>query len=145
MRPRYLVDAMLGNVSRKLRMLGYDAEYARDGARICEVASSDRILITKNTDLLHAAARLHLPVITGGTERDIMHRILCGTMPTISCEAARCTICNGMTISVPLHEALERAPDGIKHTDFWRCRVCGHLYWEGTHMERVREAAGSWI
>lgn len=144
MEPRYLVDAMLGNVARKLRMLGYDAEYAAEGAGVEEAASSGRILVTKNAALLRRAARLRITTVTGGTERAIMRRLLRGHMPRVSGERARCTICNGITEEVPLHEALRRAPPGIMHTKFWGCVSCGHLYWEGTHMDRVREAARDW-
>ena len=144
MEPRYLVDAMLGNVARKLRMLGYDTEYTADGAGVEAAASSGRILVTKNSALLRRAARLHVTAVTGDTEHTIMRRLLRGHTPAVSGERARCAICNGATEGVPLHQALDRAPPGIMHTKFWGCVSCGHLYWEGTHMDRVREAVRDW-
>ena len=144
MEPRYLVDAMLGNVAKKLRMLGYDALYAGDGAAADAAASSGRILVTRNSVLLGAATRLGADTITGDTEDAIMRRILRGAHPVVSGERARCTVCNGLTESIPLSRARERAPAGITHTEFWECVSCGHIYWEGTHMDRMREAAKRW-
>ena len=144
MAPRYLVDAMLGNVARKLRMLGYDAEYSADGAELGEAASSGRILVTKNRVLLEAAARRHLGVVGGPTERSIMRHILRGTTPIVSGDRARCTICNGDTLPVPPAVAQGRAPPGVASARFWECASCRHLYWEGTHMERMREAVRAW-
>lgn len=136
---------MLGNVARKLRMLGYDTEYTADGASLEGAASSGRILVTKNSALLRRAARLHVTTITGDAEHTIMRRLLRGHVPKVSGERARCAICNGATEEVPLREARDRAPPGIMHTKFGGCVSCGHLYWEGTHMDRLREAARDWI
>lgn len=144
MAPRYLVDAMLGNIAKKLRILGYDALYAAGGAHADAAASSDRILVTRNSALLDAAARLGINAVTGDTEGAIMRRILRGTRPVVSGERARCTACNGPTEAIPTGRALERAPVGIIHTKFWECVSCGHVYWEGTHMDRMREAAKRW-
>jgi hypothetical protein len=144
MEPRYLVDAMLGNVARKLRMLGYDAEYSADGASVEAAASSGRILVTKNSALLRRAARLHAAAVTGDTERGIMRRLLRGVTPAVSGERARCTICNGPTEATPPHKAQGRAPPGITRDRFWECVSCGHLYWEGTHLSRMREAVRDW-
>ncbi|MCE2508402.1 MAG: hypothetical protein J4G04_03755 [Nitrosopumilaceae archaeon] len=144
MKPRYLVDAMLGNVARKLRMLGYDTEYSAGGASVEAAASSGRILVTKNSTLLRRATRLRAATVTGDTEYAIMRRLLRGDTPTVSGERARCTMCNGATEEVPTCEAAGRAPPGIIHTRFWECVSCGHLYWEGTHLDRVREAVRGW-
>ena len=135
---------MLGNVAKKLRMLGYDALYAGDGAAADAAASSGRILVTRNSALVGAATRLGADAITGDTEDAIMSRILRGTRPVLSGERARCTACNGLTESIPASRALERAPAGITHTKFWECVSCGHVYWEGTHMDNMREAAKRW-
>lgn len=144
MAPRYLVDAMLGNIAKKLRILGYDARYASGGAHADAAASSGRILVTRNSALLGAAAKMRIDTVTGETEGAIMRRILRGTHPVVSGERARCTICNGITESIPPSRALERAPAGIIHTKFWECVSCGHIYWEGTHMDNIREAAKKW-
>lgn len=144
MAPRYLVDAMLGNIAKKLRVLGYDALYAGGGAHADAAASSGRILVTRNSALLGAATRLGISAVTGDTEDAIMRRILRGTHPVVSGERARCAICNGLTESIPPGRALERAPVGIIHTKFWECVSCGHIYWEGTHMDHIREAAKRW-
>ena len=130
--PRYVVDAMLGNVARKLRMMGYDAVYADGGACV-----DDRVLITKNVRLAAAATRRGVAVICGMTERQIMRDVLCGERPVVSIDRARCSICNGVTEITP-HVIPPRKR-------VWRCVSCGHHYWDGTHMEKIREAVRDWI
>lgn len=137
--PKYLVDAMLGNVATKLRMLGYDAAYCAEGADVRRVASSGRVLVTRSGPLLAAAGRLRIATITGGTEDSIMRRILRGRRPIVSAERARCSTCNGRTALAP-----GRAPPGSSDPRLWRCVSCGHTYWEGSHVARVREAARRW-
>lgn len=137
--PKYLVDAMLGNVATKLRMLGYDAAYCAGGADMQHVASSGRVLVTRSGSLLAAAARLRVATITGRTEDSIMRRILHGRRPVVSAARSRCSICNGRTAL-----SGDRAPPGSADPRTWRCMSCGHTYWEGSHMAHVREAARRW-
>jgi len=50
-KPTFFVDAMLGNIAKKLRLFGYDAEYSSnttDKDLILKVKEENRILITKD-------------------------------------------------------------------------------------------------
>lgn len=139
MHDRYIVDAMLGNVAKKLRMLGYDAIFVQHGIRIHDVQSLDQTLVTRSRPLLATAARLHIPAITGSTEDSIMRRILDGRHPTTSASISRCTICNGITT-----QAAGCAPAGAADPRTWKCTSCGHIYWDGSHMAHLRKVARRW-
>ncbi len=52
--PALLIDAMLGNLSRRLRWLGYDAEYRNDlpDEEMMRIAhDEDRLLVTRDREL----------------------------------------------------------------------------------------------
>ncbi|MGI0001590.1 MAG: Mut7-C RNAse domain-containing protein, partial [Nitrososphaeraceae archaeon] len=49
--PSFLVDAMLGNIARKLRIFGYDTLYLKDtpDTSVLEIASREkRVLLTRD-------------------------------------------------------------------------------------------------
>jgi hypothetical protein len=52
----------------------------------------------------------------------------------------RCTRCNGLTTPVPKEEVLDRLqPNTRRHYEvFWRCTVCGQVYWRGSHVARMQ-------
>ena len=55
-RPVFFVDAMLGNIAKKLRLFGFDTKYESnisDELLIKEVFHQKRILITKDRKLYH--------------------------------------------------------------------------------------------
>ncbi len=56
--PTFWVDAMLGNIAKKLRLLGYDSEYSsniNDDELILNAKKENRIIITKDELLYHKA------------------------------------------------------------------------------------------
>ncbi len=141
--PRYLADAMLGRLARYLRMLGYDTEYSGEGAAAAireALARDPRILLTRNGALAAAtpgSVRLREVLL------DRQLRELAGIRPPLRSEPRfdRCTACNGPLAPEPgpgddpvgAGPARRAGPGPV-----WRCRVCGHRYWEGTHTARIR-------
>lgn len=152
---RFLVDAMLGNMARKLRIMGYDAAYASGGMMdddeiLEDAASSGRVIITRDAELARRAARSAIPAISisGETEQQAMSEVVqaAGITTEISGESARCPVCNLDTAKMDPRAAAGRVPDGVAgRTDaFWECACCGRVYWEGTHITNLREASREW-
>jgi len=76
----FLVDAMLGNIAKKLRLLGYDSEYSsniNDDELILKAEKENRIIITKDELLSHQARKKNVPVIqiTADEETDQLTQI----------------------------------------------------------------------
>lgn len=152
---RFLVDAMLGNIARKLRIMGYDAAYSSgmdDDDNILESAAiSGRVIITRDAELARRAAKSAIPAIfiSSKTEPQAMSEVVRATGITadISGESARCPVCNLNTTKVDPGAAAGRVPEGvIERTDsFWECAGCGRVYWEGTHIANLREASLEWL
>ncbi|TFG55378.1 MAG: hypothetical protein E4H30_07370 [Methanomassiliicoccus sp.] len=56
--PSFLLDGMLGSLSRWLRLLGYDAEYVRDASdreMLSLLQGNDRLLLTRDRQLAERA------------------------------------------------------------------------------------------
>ena len=56
----FLVDAMLGNIARKLQLLGFDSKYSSDldDLKLIEQAKNEqRIIISKDHDLIARAKK----------------------------------------------------------------------------------------
>jgi uncharacterized protein with PIN domain len=51
----------------------------------------------------------------------------------------RCTHCNGPLNAVPRADVADEVPARslIWTREFYRCRACRHVFWEGTHWNRI--------
>ncbi len=148
----FLVDAMLGSLAKKLRLLGFDAEYARDiagGQIINMIRGGDRIIITKNARLYDMAGRAgrRCVFLEGDDEpshvRKIARELGLGRL-SIKMKTARCTICNGELYRADADSILDSIPPAvlIARDEFMRCSICRKIYWEGTHIERLQGFVG---
>jgi hypothetical protein len=54
---------------------------------------------------------------------------------------SRCLDCNGLLEAVSKEEVAQHLParSGAFQSDFRRCVACGHVYWEGSHVTRMRK------
>ena len=140
---RFLADAHLGALARRLRLLGFDTLLATDGAdrELAAIAAGqDRILLTRDRELLK-----HRQVRRG--------RFLRATHPQAQLEEvarryalrgsehpfSRCLECNGVLEPVPRAEVLASLPQAVAaaQREFSRCTGCGRVYWPGSHWRRL--------
>jgi uncharacterized protein with PIN domain len=143
--PRFLVDAMLGNVARDLRLLGYDAEYggrASDAALLGRCQREGRVLVTRDRELARRAGLLpHVSVEAPAPveqTREVLRALGDGPTPA---PFSRCLACNGLLQPVPREAARAALPDHVAHAQerFLSCDRCRRIYWEGTHAARLRK------
>ncbi len=147
---RFLADEMLGRLARYLRMVGCDTADLR-GATDSEVAERARLegrrLLTRDR---RRAARIDGAILL--TEVEISRQVqqLHRQCPELrwTPRPARCTLCNGVLNPVALseREALA-APERLRRSDqpIWRCPNCGHIYWIGSHLDRLAADLARWI
>ena len=150
--PIFFVDAMLGNIARKLRLLGYDSQYFSDidDEKLINIARKEkRIIISKDEELIKKAKKLDMKSIYIKKEDEIeefleiinsinLKRI------KINGNVARCTKCNSLTESVDKEIIKERITNGVLKSNekFWICKHCNQIYWEGTHIKNLQEFVG---
>jgi hypothetical protein len=142
--PRFVVDAMLGRLARRLRLLGFDAvgdahiraeEIARRAWR------ESRIVLTRSASL---AQRWRLPRVLVLRASDVASQL-----EELSRELAierhkhpftRCSRCNEPLEDAPRETLSERVPPRVQREQsrFARCPRCERIYWAGSHVARMR-------
>lgn len=141
---------MLGTLSKKLRILGFDCRYfpTISDEKIASLAKDeDRILITRDRELAQRCKKQNVSTIClfGESVSDHLVQIAKdASIPgyQISTPGARCTICNGVL------DQLEHIPDCVPPwirenvRQFWSCTDCGHVYWKGTHIRNLERFIG---
>ena len=145
----FFVDAMLGNIAKKLRLLGFDSEYFSDidDSKLLEKSKNEnRTIISKDHNLIKRAEKIGISsiYITQENEIEQFQQILEKTnleFSEISGDIARCPKCNFTTSQIKKSEIINEIPQRILdyHNKFWKCDGCNKIYWEGTHIKNLQE------
>lgn len=145
---KFITDGMLGKLTRWLRMLGHDVEYAGsmdDKQLILKTKEENRILLTRDVELYRRAVAKGVEAFL--VENPNQTANLAGLAKRfgfdleIKMEVSRCPKCNGRlrfvdksTISDKLFETT-----ASNYDEFWQCQGCGQVYWQGTHWENIEK------
>jgi len=151
-KPTFFVDAMLGNIARKLRLSGYDSQYFADiddDKLIDSAKKENRIVVSSDKELIKKTKKLGMKSIYVTKKEEIeqffeiinnikLQRI------QINSSVARCPKCNSLTELVDKNSVKEKISQGvIKLNDkFWKCKSCNQIYWEGTHIKNLQNFVG---
>jgi uncharacterized protein with PIN domain len=144
MRPRFLVDSMLGSLARWLRICGYDAEYRRDAddeSLMEEASGTGRVLLTRDRVLAVRAKKRDVEAFLVEGENDVEQ--LGGVAAALGLEldpsSSRCPKCNGSLTRVGRDRVQGLVPEAsLEAFDvFWVCDSCGGVYWRGSHWDQI--------
>jgi uncharacterized protein with PIN domain len=139
---RFIADAMLGKLARWLRLSGYDVMYKvefEDDA-IIENAK-ERVLLTRDRELFLRAKKEGLQALliqdTGIKEqlRELTRELKIELQD--SPRLARCPLCNSEIEKIDKEKISARVPKNV--TQFWVCKDCRNIYWEGGHWKNIKE------
>ncbi|RKY99538.1 MAG: hypothetical protein DRQ10_06010 [Candidatus Hydrothermota bacterium] len=146
--PKFLVDSMAGKLARRLRMLGFDAEYERTGniqRLIARAKDEDRIILTRNLRF----KKVHIPKgvrvvflrseLTPIQVRQVIDEF--GLREHIR-PFTRCVECNEPLVEIKDKEEVRgKVPFYVfqTHEEFSMCPKCRRIYWKGTHVEAMRD------
>ena len=144
----FIADAMLGSLARKLRALGFDTSYYRDGVDegILRISKAqDRILLTSDRSLADIAARRgtrHF-LLTGENDAQRFASLaeLCRSSGfTLVRGDPLCSVCGGRLVSLAKVDVSGAVPPQVfsRHRKFYRCVECGRRYWRGSHWKKLR-------
>ncbi|HET7337461.1 MAG TPA: Mut7-C RNAse domain-containing protein [Candidatus Nitrosotalea sp.] len=150
-KPIFVVDAMLGNLAKKLRILGYDSKYfssIEDDKLILIAKNEKRIIVTKDEQLTKNAEKQNIGfvLIRGSDESEQIMQINAKIKLdrfVVDTNNSRCIVCNGSLQPVEKYRIIGKIPEGIleREKKFWMCDSCKKIYWEGTHFEKLQEFA----
>ena len=138
---RFLCDAMLGRLTRWLRLLGHDTVYSEAGdhelAR--QARAESRILLTRDTQLAGRRGVQTLLIASDHLE-DQLSQVVKAFDLELSTDAPRCPTCNTPLCQIPRPAVKDRVPPYVfeHHDAFQECPNCEKVYWRGSHWRRIR-------
>ena len=129
-------------------MLGHDVSYFRsaDDEKLVELAKQEkRILLTRDHELVQRAVGLGADaVLVEATEERnklaFLAERFCFKLE-IDLSISRCPKCNALLGVVAKKEVADEIPEATSknYEEFWKCRGCGKVYWQGAHWKRIEE------
>ena len=146
---RFVSDGMLGRLTRWLRLLGYDVTYLNDfsDARILEIAEEEgRVLLTNDVALYRSARRRDVEayLVEGENEAERLANMArrLGIVLDVDTTVSRCPACNSTIEMIEKSEVEGKVPPNTlkMYDEFWVCRGCGKIYWQGGHWKKIEEA-----
>lgn len=141
--PRFVLDGHLGRLAAYLRMLGLDCLYRNNytDAELVQVSVNEgRILLTRDRRLLMHKTIQHGCLLCsldpGDQLTEIIQRF---DLKNWIKPFQRCLRCNHVLQPVDKEVILDRLqPLTIQYFDeFHLCPGCNHIYWKGSHYERM--------
>ena len=145
----FLVDSMLGNIAKKLRLFGFNSEYISDidDSKLIEKAKNEnRTIISRDRSLIDRTNKNEISSVYITKENEIEQFLEIAKtthlqFDEISGDSARCAKCNSPTSKINKIEIENKIPKRVLeyHDKFWKCDRCDQIYWEGTHIKNLQE------
>jgi len=148
----FFVDAMLGNIAKKMRLMGFDVKYSSniDDDELIRVAKNEkRIIISRDGELIRKGLGMGIKSIFLKDQkeieqlREIVDKLNLKKIE-ISGDRARCPKCNSETKLALKKDIHKKIPDKILefNNEFWQCKLCDQIFWEGTHIKNLQKIVG---
>ncbi len=146
----FVCDAMLGRVSKFLRIFGYDVLYDNEYSdpELLKIASEEnRILLTRDIALHQQALKLNISSILL-LEKTYIERIIALVQQmdldlNLDATNSRCATCNAVIIPIEKEKVKGKIPDRTYevYEEFWVCSnsSCGKIYYEGPHWDNIQK------
>lgn len=149
---KFLCDEMLNQLAHWLRAAGYDTKLASEGEtdrNLLEKAiKENRLLITRDrklTELRHASGTVML--LHSNNMQDCAQEL----QKTLSLNwliqpFSRCLLCN-TPLTLADSALINKVPmqSRVTVTQLFQCTHCNKLYWEGSHVRRLRHMFKQWM
>lgn len=141
---RFIADAMLGRLTRWLRILGYDTAYEKviaDEVLIERALREERWVLTRDGYLAQRKVlRGRHTLLASDTLEDQLHQLhqdLRIDLNMRNRRRCRCADCNVALALIPHDEAAPLVPPYVarRYRDFLRCPCCRRVFWLGTHWQ----------
>lgn len=138
---KFVADAMLGKLAKRLRLLGFDVLYdagTDDNAVLRAALEQNRVLLTRDRGLARRPLAARHLLITSDHAREQVAQVL-AAFPMHAAPLSRCSACNTPLQSVEKQSVRDVVPRHVydEHRDFFSCEGCGRIYWKGSHVGRM--------
>lgn len=146
MRPRFLLDGMLGRLCRKMRMLGLDCELIGSGRSPYLLLDAEKAERTAVTTAAPRLDRLGPPAVI--LRRAPVPEMIAELFATTGDDPdfapfTLCLECNAPLRAISREDAAQRVPPRIARDfkEFHECTMCGRVFWKGSHYEAMVKQA----
>ncbi|MGQ9542562.1 MAG: Mut7-C RNAse domain-containing protein [Candidatus Bathyarchaeia archaeon] len=147
---RFLADGMLGNITRWLRLLGYDVKYEQlmdDNELLNESKRENRILLTADLELFRLARRrgLEAVLVKGHSTVEGLSSLSrkLNLQLKVDQSKSRCPTCGSPIMKVERTSIEGKVPMGTynRYRLFWMCTspLCSKVYWRGSHWKKIKQ------
>jgi uncharacterized protein with PIN domain len=145
---RFLLDGMLGKLTRWLRMLGHEAVYENDRPddKLLAIAKDRSLtLLTSDEELYRTATFRGIDAfqIQGKNEPERLAELAKRYRLRLDIDAnkSRCPTCGFLIKQTPKDTVKESVPSATLkvYKDFWVCTNpdCSKVYWQGSHWKKI--------
>ena len=141
---RFLCDEMLKGLAKWLRFLGFSTEITANTSRIMQVLENEPSAIFLTRSRKHARIFPENSVFVLQSD-DVAEQLqelnrefsLFNRMKFLSL----CSVCNIPIEPIEKAEIQGQIPERVWESfqEFWKCPVCGRIYWEGGHVQRLKD------
>jgi uncharacterized protein len=145
---KFLADAMVGKLSRWLRMLGQDVEYSTklcDDELLALAKAEGRVLLTRDFELYQRAIGRGLEAfyVQGNSEAERLAELSkrFGFPLEIDMDRSHCPRCNAKLQAATKDQIKADVEENtyLYYDRFWKCPNCGHVYWQGAHWKQIND------
>jgi len=142
---KFIADVHLGKLARKLRLLGFDTYFESnldDNEIIRMSLAEDRIVLSRDKELINNSRITQGYRILSSDPREQIREVMIRfNLQNNLNPFSRCIDCNGMIENVSKESVNEYLPPKTRQyfDEFFRCRGCGKIYWEGSHYENMKK------
>ncbi len=148
-RARFVVDSHLGKLARHLRLLGFDSVYKKvfPDSEILQIALREkRIVLTRDIGLLKNKRLTHgYWLHSADPQRQIKEVLKRFDLELKVRPFQRCLECNGRIVKVAKKRIIHllAADTRTYFRQFYLCRACEKVYWQGSHYDRLKKLVDS--
>jgi uncharacterized protein with PIN domain len=143
----FIVDDMLGKLTRWLRMMGHNVTYSNktDDPTLLSIAKKENsVLLTRDFALYQQAMAKSIDAyyVEGNTETERLAELAqrFNIALAIDMKNSRCPCCNTKLNIVDKTEITAKVEKNtlLCYNEFWLCPNCNRIYWQGAHWTKIR-------
>ena len=140
---KFILTKELGKLCKWLRILGFDSVYFKEnnkGLLLLEALRQSRIILTRNHNISKERS-VKVINIKSQNLKEQLTQLIQELNLNLDKEKmfSRCVICNLELEYIEKEKIKEKVPEYVFSTqnDFYICRGCNRIYWQGTHWGNV--------
>lgn len=140
---KFIADAMLGKLAKRLRFLGIDVLYTpgADDNDVLRIALEDgRTVLTRDAGLASRPLADNC-LLVRSVQADRQVDEVLSAFPSLRRQEplTRCSVCNAPLRPAVRKDVRDLVPAHVLMSAraFLQCGGCGKVYWEGSHVKRM--------